>query len=104
MRSSWSSEGRPAQRSEGSDRGCPLDTVVDPPIWHASGTAAGKRDVLLVLLALPSSAESGAEGGEVAVECRVGTGLEDEVAFGVEDESAHLGDGGSAVGQEHAEE
>ena len=23
------------------DRGCPLVTVLDPPVWHASGTAAG---------------------------------------------------------------
>ena len=30
--------------------------------------------------------------------------LEDEVAFGVEDESAHVGDGGSAAGQKHAED
>jgi hypothetical protein len=31
---------RPAQRPGGSDRDCPLDTVIDPPIWHANGTAA----------------------------------------------------------------
>jgi len=38
MGSCWKSVTRPAQRSDGSDRGCPLDTVIDPPIWHASGT------------------------------------------------------------------
>jgi hypothetical protein len=32
--------GRPVQRSNGSDRGCPLDTVIDPTMWHASGTVA----------------------------------------------------------------
>src|SRR5215211_6317934 len=32
--------GRPAQWPDGSDRGCPLGTVIDPPIWHASGTQA----------------------------------------------------------------
>jgi hypothetical protein len=35
---------------------------------------------------------------------RVGTGLEGDVAFGVKDESAHIGDDGAAVGQEHAED
>jgi hypothetical protein len=39
MRSCWQRAARPAQPSDGSDRGCPLSTVVDPPIWHASGTA-----------------------------------------------------------------
>jgi hypothetical protein len=32
-----------------SDRGCPLGTVCDPPLWHMSGTAVGKRDVPLLL-------------------------------------------------------
>src|SRR4029450_13701151 len=41
---------------------------------------------------------------EVAMECRVGTGLEGDVAFGIEDESAHIGDDGAAVGQEHAKD
>ena len=36
-------------------------------------------------------AEGGAESGEVAVERRVGTGLEGDVAFGVKDEAAHVG-------------
>jgi hypothetical protein len=65
---------------------------------------AGKRDVLLALPALPSSAESGAKGGEVAVERRVRTRLEDDIPFGVKDESAHIGDDRAATGQEHAEE
>ena len=30
--------GRPAERSDGSDRGCPLGTGIDPSIWHANGT------------------------------------------------------------------
>ena len=34
----------PAQRRGGSDRGCPLGTVVDRPMWHASGTA-GENEV-----------------------------------------------------------
>ena len=38
MRSCWSSKGRPAHGRHESDRGCPLGTVVDPLIWHASGT------------------------------------------------------------------
>jgi hypothetical protein len=38
MHSCWKSVTRPDQRSDGSDRGCPLGTVIDPPIWHASGT------------------------------------------------------------------
>jgi hypothetical protein len=38
--------------------------------------------------------------------CRAGWGtcLEDGVAFGVKDESAHIGDGRAAAGQEHAED
>jgi hypothetical protein len=39
MRSCWTSVTGPVQRSDDSDRGCPLGTVIDPPIWHASGTA-----------------------------------------------------------------
>ena len=39
MRSSWSSEGRPAYGSSEFDRGCPFDTVLVRLIWHASGTA-----------------------------------------------------------------
>jgi hypothetical protein len=39
MRSCWQRAARPAQPSSGSDRGCPLSTVVVPPIWHANGTA-----------------------------------------------------------------
>ena len=35
----WKGATRPALWSDGSDRGCPLDTVIDLPIWHASGTA-----------------------------------------------------------------
>ena len=35
---------------------------------------------------------------------RVGTCLEDGVAFGVKDESAHIGDGRAAAGQQHAED
>ena len=35
---------------------------------------------------------------------RVGTCLEDDVAFGVKDESAHIGDDRAAAGQEHAED
>jgi hypothetical protein len=38
------------------------------------------------------------------VERRVRTRLEDDISFGVEDESAHVGDCGSAAGQEHAED
>jgi len=38
MRPCWKSVTRPAQRSDGSDRGCPLATVIDRPMWHASGT------------------------------------------------------------------
>jgi hypothetical protein len=38
MRSSWSSETRLAHRWGDSDRGCPLSTVIDRPMWHASGT------------------------------------------------------------------
>jgi hypothetical protein len=34
---------RPAQRSGARDRGCPLDTRVGRPMWHASGTA-GPRE------------------------------------------------------------
>ena len=34
----------------------------------------------------------------------MGTGLEDDIAFGIEDESAHIGDDGAAVGQEHAKD
>src|SRR4029450_11289879 len=49
-------------------------------------------------------AEGGAEGGEVSVQRRVRTGLEDDVAFGVEHQSAHIGDYGASVGQEHAED
>jgi hypothetical protein len=35
----------PAQRPGESDRGCPLGTVLVPPLWHASGTAGeyGRR-------------------------------------------------------------
>jgi hypothetical protein len=36
--------GRPAQRSDGSDRGCPLDTVVVRLMWHASGTVGENGD------------------------------------------------------------
>jgi hypothetical protein len=32
---------RPAQRSDGSDRGCPLGTGIDPSMWHANGTTGG---------------------------------------------------------------
>ena len=68
--------------------------------WHggqANGTfcCCGQRRSL---------AEGGAEGGEVAMKRRMGTGLEDDVAFGIEDESAHIGDDRAAVGQEHAED
>jgi hypothetical protein len=38
MCSCWRSVTGTAQRSDGSDRGCPLGTVIDPPIWHAGGT------------------------------------------------------------------
>ena len=38
------------------------------------------------------------------MECRVGTGLKGDVALGVEDKSAHVGDDGPAAGQEHAED
>jgi hypothetical protein len=31
----------PAQRSDGSDRGCPLGTGVVRPMWHAAGTNGG---------------------------------------------------------------
>ena len=34
---------RPAQRSDGSDRGCPLVPVVDRPMWHANGTTGEER-------------------------------------------------------------
>ena len=51
-----------------------------------------------------SSAEGGAEGGEVAMKRRVGTGLKGDVAFGVKDESAHIGDDGAAVGEEDAKD
>ena len=30
----------PGQRPRESDRGCPLGTVIDPPMWHVSGTGA----------------------------------------------------------------
>src|SRR5215212_11846536 len=40
MRSSWWGEGQPSHGPRDSDRGCPLGTVIDPPIWHASGTQA----------------------------------------------------------------
>jgi hypothetical protein len=39
MCSCWRSVTGPAQRSDGSGRGCPLGTVIDPPIWHAGGAA-----------------------------------------------------------------
>src|SRR5215217_8450197 len=35
--------GRTAQQSDGSDRGCPLDTGVDPWMWHANGTTGEER-------------------------------------------------------------
>ena len=35
---------RPAQWSDGSDRDCPLGTVIDPPIWHVSGTVGTRTD------------------------------------------------------------
>ena len=38
MYSCWRSVTGPAQRSDGSDRGCLLGTVIDPPIWRAGGT------------------------------------------------------------------
>jgi site-specific recombinase XerD len=41
MRSSSVSNGRPGTGWDRGDRGCPLVTVLDPPVWHASGTAAG---------------------------------------------------------------
>jgi hypothetical protein len=82
MHSCWKNATRPAQRSDSNDRDCPLGTVTDPPIWHASGTAARQADSLLLLPATAQLAERGAEGGKVAVECRVGTGLEGDVAFG----------------------
>jgi hypothetical protein len=34
---------RPAQRSDGSDRGCPLDTGVVRLMWHANGTTSEER-------------------------------------------------------------
>jgi hypothetical protein len=38
MRSSWSSERRPAYGASEIDRGCPLGTGIDPSMWHADGT------------------------------------------------------------------
>jgi hypothetical protein len=35
--------GRPAQRSDGSDRGCPLHTGVVRLMWHANGTTGEER-------------------------------------------------------------
>jgi hypothetical protein len=43
MRSSTWSDWRPGHGSRGSDRGCPLGTVIDCPMWHAGGTA-GEND------------------------------------------------------------
>src|SRR5215218_5112385 len=40
MGSSWWGGGTTKSRPRDSDRGCPLGTVIDPPIWHASGTQA----------------------------------------------------------------
>src|SRR5215218_959609 len=90
--------------SDGSDRDCPLGTVIDPPMWHANGTAAtASRAHFWFCRQRRSLVECGAECGEVAVERRVRACLEDEVAFGVEDESAYVGDDGAAGRQEHAE-
>jgi hypothetical protein len=50
------------------------------------------------------SAECGAECGEATVKRRVGTRLKDDVAFCVEDESAHVCDDGPPIWQEHAED
>jgi single-strand DNA-binding protein len=49
MRSSWSSEGRPAYGASEIDRGCPAGTGIDPAMWHASGTA-GDGDLGLGLV------------------------------------------------------
>jgi hypothetical protein len=43
MRSRWQHTTRPAQRSDGSDRGCPLDTGVVRLMWHANGTTGEER-------------------------------------------------------------
>jgi hypothetical protein len=51
MRSGCWSEGRPAHHRRGVDRGCPLDTGVVRPMWHASGTA-GEDDCGSALAAL----------------------------------------------------
>jgi hypothetical protein len=40
MRSCCWSEGRTAHQGRQVDRGCPLDTVIVCPMWHASGTPA----------------------------------------------------------------
>jgi hypothetical protein len=43
MRSCWQRRRLPAHWWRGSDRGCPLGTVIDPPIWHAGGTVRPAR-------------------------------------------------------------
>ena len=60
MRSSWPSEGHPAYGASEIDRGCPLGTGIDPPMWHANGTTGEARPkasakgglVLLVMVGL----------------------------------------------------
>jgi hypothetical protein len=65
---------------------------------------AGNGTFFCFYRATAKLAEGGAEGGEVAMKRRMGTGLEDDVAFSVKDESAHIGDDRAAVGKEHAED
>jgi hypothetical protein len=79
-------------------------TVVDPAKWHMSGTAGRQTGRLLIRPTIRSLAECGAEGGESPCRTGWGTCLEDGVAFGVKDESGHIGDGRAAAGQEHAED
>jgi hypothetical protein len=69
--------------------------------WHG---AQANGDVLLALPATTELAEGGAEGGEVAMKRRMRTRLEDDIAFGIEDESAHISDDRAAAGQKHTED
>ena len=58
MRSSWSSEGRPAYGANEIDRGCPLATAVARLLWHVGGTG-GEDDRGSEVTAIVTSSPEG---------------------------------------------
>src|SRR5918992_2440487 len=61
---------RPAQRRGGCDRGCPLDTRVARPLWHACGTAG--EDERGSDLSTSASARAQGEARPQGTTCLVG--------------------------------